>query len=54
MEVGKGKGLASALGNTPMYSRQKYVIMSYAIENINRRYKDRIIYILSHRQAVIK
>jgi hypothetical protein len=53
MVVAQGWNLASALGNTPQYSRQK-CMASCTAENLDRNYRNRNIYILSESQATIK
>jgi hypothetical protein len=50
MDMAQGKGLASALGNTPMYHRQKYMPLKYVYLRINRGYENRNIYVLSESQ----
>jgi hypothetical protein len=47
-------GIVSFLASTPQYSRQTYAINAPIIENIEKCYKDRNIYILSDGQAAIK
>jgi len=47
-------GTVSFLGFRPQYSRQIYAIDAHKIENIEKGYKDRNIYILSDSQAAIK
>jgi hypothetical protein len=47
-------GIVSLLGSTPQYSRQIYAINAQIIDNIEKGYKDRNIYILSDCQAAIK
>jgi hypothetical protein len=36
MDVVQGKGLASALGSTPLYSRHSYAVKAYVVENRNK------------------
>ena len=47
-------GTVPFLGSTSQYSRQIYVINAHIIENTEKGYKDRNIYILSDSQAAIK
>jgi hypothetical protein len=50
----QGKNLVLALGGTQRYSRQKYALKACAVENLDRNYKNRNIYILLASQAAIK
>lgn len=47
-------GKASFLGFTPWYSRQIDAINAHIIENTEKGFKDRNIYVLSDSHAVIK
>jgi hypothetical protein len=53
-EVARERGIASASGITQRYSRRKYVIKACIMENIEKGYEGRNIYILSVSQAAIK
>jgi len=47
-------GIVSFFGSTPQCSRQIYANNAHIIENIEKGYKDRNIYILADSQAGIK
>jgi hypothetical protein len=58
MIMAQGRSLASALGNTP-HSRHSfihslYAIKAYAVQNLNRDYRNRNIYNLSESQEATK
>jgi hypothetical protein len=46
INMSQGKISASALGNTSPYSKMKYAIKAYAVQNVEASYDSRNIYIL--------
>jgi hypothetical protein len=50
----QGGNLVLALGGTMVFQAKVYAIKACAVENLDRNYKNRNIYILSDSQAAIR